>query len=88
MYLEEDVAESGPPPKHIDIVFVFLKAREAGERVDELHVWQVALAREVVEERGVLHFEVLSSALIAAAQAAQAAQAAHGKQASATSHEL
>lgn len=58
-HLEKDVSESRPTTEHVEVLFVVLEAGEAGDGVDELHVRQVALALEVVEEGGILVAEVL-----------------------------
>lgn len=64
LYLEEDVPESRPASQHVEVLLVVVEAREAGHRVDELHVREVALALEVVEEGSVFVPEVLSHPII------------------------
>lgn len=59
LHLEEDTAERRPPPQHIQVFLVVLEANKAGDRVDELHVWQISLALEIIEEWRVLVSEVL-----------------------------
>lgn len=58
-HLEKDVSESRPTAEHVEVFLVVVEADKAGDRVDELHVRQVALALEVVEEGGVFVTEVL-----------------------------
>ena len=58
-HLEEDIPEGRPTAEHVEILLVILEASEAGNRVDELHVRQVALTLKIVEEGGILVTEVL-----------------------------
>lgn len=58
-HLEEDVPEGRPAAQHVEVLLVVLEAGEAGYGIDELHVRQVPVALEVVEERRVLAPEVL-----------------------------